>query len=75
MKWFVTRFSFPLGIGFAALVTAISANALKNYAAEDCATVATTAGWLAGVLFAFIGLFAWAIERDRRAKEEAATKP
>jgi hypothetical protein len=56
MQWVVQRCSIPLGIGFASLVTALSAGPMgQGGNAQDFAMWATVAGWVSGIWFAWAG--------------------
>ena len=56
MQWVVQRCSIPIGLGFASLVTALSADAMaENTNAQGWAIWATIAAWLCGIWFAWAG--------------------
>jgi len=56
MQWVVERCSIPIGLGFAALVTALCAGAMGGNAnAQGWAIWATIAAWLCGIWFGWAG--------------------
>ena len=73
MRWFITRFSFPLGFAFVALVCLAASFSMacadNSRRSTDLANWAVALATVGGALFALIGVGCTERRRDRQPAE------
>jgi len=76
MKWFVTHFSFPLGLGFVSLVLVLCSISLSERwkTAMDCAAWAVGLAAVAALILALTGVALLGKHRAPPANREAQSR-